>query len=93
MTERSRIDQDRAPSPFLSRYVIGIELQPGAIAPLAGADSLVWGQIQLIQIVAARRVISGDDMLVLVNARTGQVHERIRIPPRPPTHDRASDHR
>jgi hypothetical protein len=85
MTERSLADGDHARSPFRSRYLIGIELQPGEIAPLAAADSLVWGQVQLIQIVAARRVLCGDDVLVLVDVFTGHVHERIRIPPAHPT--------
>ena len=67
---------DPAPPP---PYVLGFELASGRIVRATPADSLLWGQVLLIQFVARVREASGGGVFVLVHASTGQVRERVVI--------------
>ena len=63
-----------------SRYVLGFELRPGHILQVAETDSLLGGQVQLIQAVATLRANGATDVVVyLLQRATGQVWDRVPV--------------
>ena len=72
-------------SPGQSGYLLGFELRPGHILQVAAAESLLFGQVQLIQAVALLRTPGATDVVVyLIHRPTGQVWERVPVTPRAP---------
>jgi hypothetical protein len=72
-------------SPGQSGYLLGFELRPGHILQVAAAESLLFGQVQLIQAVALLRTTGTTDVVVyLIHRPTGQVWERVPVTPRAP---------
>ena len=68
-----------------SGYVLGFELRPGHMLQVAEADSLLAGQVQLIQAVALLRANDARDVVVcLIHAATGTVRERVAVTPHAP---------
>jgi hypothetical protein len=62
-------------------YLIGFELAAGRVIKATTADSLLWGQILVIQLVGAMRAAGGAGVVVLVRSADGQVRERVVVVP------------
>jgi hypothetical protein len=61
-------------------YSIGFELTSGRIVRVRPADSLLWGQVLLIQFVARLREASGAGVVVLIHTPSGQIRDRVVVP-------------
>jgi hypothetical protein len=64
-------------------YVIGFQLDSGRVLQAATAETLLWGQVLLLQLVAVMQATDGAGVVVLIQHATGLVCERVVVVPNP----------
>jgi hypothetical protein len=62
-------------------YLIGLEVTAGHLVLIRPAESLLWGQVLLIQIAATMADRGGTGVVVRVQSKDGAIRDRVVVRP------------